>query len=120
MPSLLSLIDKLLTHIFIDSVSLHRFWHCHRLSERSFFVHGRQFHVCARCTGLLTGLILWPTLIPIRTMLPIVFLMSTAVFVIDSVTQFVGWRSSNNRLRFITGCAMGLTAAPAFLAIGGF
>lgn len=31
---------------------------CHRLPERSFFYKGRQFPVCARCTGVLIGQIL--------------------------------------------------------------
>ena len=28
---------------------------CHQLSERSFFIDGRQLPVCARCTGLYLG-----------------------------------------------------------------
>lgn len=30
---------------------------CHQLPERSFFYHGYQFPVCARCTGVLIGMI---------------------------------------------------------------
>ena len=118
-PYRLSFMDRLLTRLFVDSVALHRFWHCHRLPERSFFVRGRQFHLCARCTGLLTGLIFSLPLIFIRAMLPIVFLAATTALIVDCVTQFGGWRKSNNRLRFVTGLAVGLTAGPAFLAIGG-
>jgi hypothetical protein len=32
---------------------------CHRLPERSFFIKGHQFPVCARCTGFYTGLIVY-------------------------------------------------------------
>lgn len=36
---------------------------CHQLPDRSFFLDGRQFPVCARCTGLylsgLAGLAAW-------------------------------------------------------------
>lgn len=28
---------------------------CHRLPERSFFYRGKQFPVCARCTGVMIG-----------------------------------------------------------------
>jgi uncharacterized membrane protein len=28
---------------------------CHQRSERSFFFHGHQFAVCARCTGIYLG-----------------------------------------------------------------
>ena len=28
---------------------------CHQLPERSFFYHGYQFPICARCTGVLIG-----------------------------------------------------------------
>ena len=28
---------------------------CHQLPERSFFYHGYQFPICARCTGILIG-----------------------------------------------------------------
>jgi uncharacterized membrane protein len=119
-PPPLSLIDNLLTRLFVDSVALHRFWHCHRLPERSFFVRGRQFHVCARCTGILIGLIFCFLLVPFRPMLPMVFLMSSIALIIDWGTQFVGLRKSNNGLRFVTGLAVGLTAAPTFLVVGGF
>ena len=28
---------------------------CHQISERSFFIKGYQFPVCARCTGVFFG-----------------------------------------------------------------
>jgi uncharacterized membrane protein len=109
----------LLIRVFVDSVSIHRFWHCHRRPDRSFFVMGRQFHICARCTGILTGLIACPVFIPIRNQLPAVFLIAVAGLLIDSLTQLAGWRESNNRIRFSTGLAVGLTAGPTFLTLGG-
>lgn len=117
--SLLSLSDRVLIRVFVDSVTLHRFWHCHRRPERSFFVRGRQFHICARCTGVLTGLIACPSVIPIRSLLPVVFFVSAAVLIIDSFTQLVGWRESNNGIRFATGLVVGLTAGPTCFALGG-
>jgi hypothetical protein len=49
--------------VFVDSIFLHRWWSCHRLPERSFSVAGRQFHICARCTGVVVGLVASPFLI---------------------------------------------------------
>ncbi len=44
---------------------------CHQLPERSFFIAGHQFAVCARCTGLDVGftfaILLYPLMRPIRT-----------------------------------------------------
>src|SRR5260370_15307247 len=44
---------------------------CHQLPERSFFIAGHQFAVCARCTGLYAGftlaMLLYPLVRPIRT-----------------------------------------------------
>ncbi len=34
------------------------FFGCHQKPERSFFYKGKQFPICARCTGLLVGMIL--------------------------------------------------------------
>jgi len=82
-------------------------------------VGGRQFHICARCTGLLIGLVACPIVIPIRGLLPAVFFMAVTALLIDSLTQLAGWRESNNRLRFATGLAVGLTAGPTFLTLGG-
>lgn len=31
---------------------------CHQLPERSFFYNGKQFPVCARCTGAIVGQII--------------------------------------------------------------
>jgi hypothetical protein len=43
---------------YLYRVSL--FWHCHQLQERSFFIRGRQMPLCARCTGILLGLAVFP------------------------------------------------------------
>lgn len=79
-----------------------KYWGCHQMPERSFFIGSYQFPLCARCTGILfgeiAGLLLsffipffWPILLLI---LPIL---------VDGLTQLWGWRTSNNLLRLITG-----------------
>lgn len=89
-------------------------WHCHQLPERSFFVKGRQMPLCARCTGILAGLVVFP--VYVAHVGWIVAAVLVAAFAIDSATQLLGLRSSNNALRFITG--MGFPVAVLGLLFG--
>jgi len=43
-------------HLYIKSVSLCSHI-CHQIPERSFYVLGVQFPICARCTGIYSGVI---------------------------------------------------------------
>lgn len=104
------LYEEMLIKLFIDNVFLYRFVRCHRLSSRSFFVRNRQFHVCARCTGLIAGYVISPLLLPLSDYASKIFAVSCTALVLDGVTQLIGWRESNNRLRFFTGFTTGATA----------
>lgn len=108
------LYEEILIKLFVDNIFLYKFVHCHRLSSRSFFVRNRQFHVCARCTGLITGYVISPLLLPVSFYASKIFIVSCAALVLDGVTQLIGWRESNNRLRLLTGFTTGATAL-AFL-----
>ena len=86
---------------------------CHRKPERSFFIKGHQFPVCARCTGFYISLITYFTYtyyffvnynIQLITFAALLLLPAA----IDGITQLQGYRESNNRLRFITGLLGGL------------
>ncbi len=91
----------------VDNMELTKYI-CHRKPERSFFIKGRQFPVCARCTGFYSGLIAYlivnhfyehsydfnMLLISMILMIPVA---------IDGLTQYFGPRESTNNLRFITG-----------------
>jgi len=86
---------------------------CHRIPERSFFIKGHQFPVCARCTGFYISLIFYffyayyfyvdynPALI----IFAILLLMPA---IIDGSTQLIKYRESNNILRLITGLMGGI------------
>jgi len=111
------LFRRAVVRIFVDSIVIHRWWICHRLPERSFFVAGRQFHVCARCTGMIAGLGLGLFLIPIRSAILPVAAISVAAVALDGMTQMFGWRTSNNVLRFGTGFAAAAAVIPALLAL---
>jgi uncharacterized membrane protein len=89
---------------------LTRYWHCHQLPERSFFVRGRQVPMCARCTGLLVGAVLFPLF---EGQHIAVYVGLVSAFIVDSLTQLYGLRESNNALRF----ALGLGFASSILAL---
>jgi uncharacterized membrane protein len=79
-------------------------------------VGARQLHVCARCTGLLVGVVVSPLLVlwNAQSALP-AFLMALAILTADGMTQLRGWRSSTNALRFSSGLATGLLFVPALV-----
>jgi len=86
---------------------------CHRIPERSFFIRGHQFPVCARCTGFYTGLAVYlianhfyPHNYDLNMLIISVILMIPAA--IDGGSQYLGFRESTNPLRFITGFIGGL------------
>jgi uncharacterized membrane protein len=84
---------------------LARLWHCHQLPERSFFIRGRQLPLCARCTGVAVGVLVFPA-----TQGYFSWYVSAGmvlIFLVDSITQLWGFRRSNNLLRFVTGVGFG-------------
>jgi len=85
------------------------FTFCHRKPERSFFWKGKQFPVCARCTGIHLGyLSTFLFLFGILTMNWWIALLLTIPTLIDGFTQAYWNRESNNILRFITGLMAGI------------
>ena len=82
---------------------------CHQIPERSFFYKGKQFPVCARCTGVFFGqltaviLLLFRKILPIKVAAPLLGLLG-----IDWGIQETGIKESTNLRRLITGFAGGL------------
>ena len=68
---------------------LPRLFYCHCRPERSFFWRGRQFPLCARCTGQLAGLLLLP-------------------MIADGTVQLLTRYESTNLRRLVTGTLFGL------------
>lgn len=83
---------------------------CHRRPDRSFFFRGRQFPVCARCTGILLGYLSFPLfltgVLKLNLLLTILLLVPA---LIDGFTQAMGWRESNNWLRLFSGLLVGVS-----------
>lgn len=85
------------------------FFGCHARADRSFFYHGRQFPICARCTGEMIGMILG---------VPIAFFMGYPSFsvvllmmfpmVLDGFLQLLTPYESKNYRRCATGIVFGI------------
>lgn len=104
------LVDK----IFFLSNKLRRYPFCHSRPDRSFCYNGRYFGLCARCTSMYAGGLIFIFLFPFRLgvlsplssiTIGLLLLFPTAL---DGFTQLYGMRESNNRLRVITGIPLGI------------
>jgi len=85
------------------------FTYCHKNSGRSFFWKGRQFPVCARCTGIYLGYLSYPFFVFDIFFLNFyltLFLILPAL--IDGLSQAFYNRESNNLLRVVTGFFAGV------------
>ena len=82
----------------------YKYWGCHQLPTRSFFYHGYQFPVCARCTGIIFGYLFGVVLIIFNINVPFYILLLCMVpCAIDGTIQFFTNYESNNFRRLITG-----------------
>lgn len=92
------------------------FFGCHARPDRSFYFRGKQFPICARCTGELVGIVagihiafIWgyPSFgIVILMMLPLV---------IDGFLQRLTSYESTNIRRLLTGILFGIAFIFAFI-----
>ena len=87
---------------------------CHQIPERSFFIAGHQFAVCARCTGLYAGFTLAVLCYPLVRSLrhtdtpPRRWLFISAVpIAIDFSLGFFGLWENTHVSRFLTGALLG-------------
>ena len=92
---------------------------CHQRPDRSFFFRGRQFPLCARCTGTAVGFASLPlfALHIVHLDLAWAFLLLLPAWA-DGTTQFFGWRESRNWLRLATGFLLGVSQV-GFVAFAG-
>jgi uncharacterized membrane protein len=90
---------------------------CHQIPERSFFIAGHQFAVCARCTGLYAGFAIATLSYPLfrslqRTDTPARrwLFMAAAPLAIDFSLGFFGLWENTHSSRFLTGALLGSVA----------
>lgn len=90
---------------------------CHQLPERSYFIDGHKFAVCARCTGIYAGfaftLLLYPlvrslrnTATPPRSLL----ILAAVPLAIDFSLTFFGFWENTHTSRLLTGALLGSVA----------
>lgn len=91
---------------------------CHQMPERSFFYKGKQFPVCARCTGVTIGeffaLLLFCCKKAIRIPSALACL---GIMGIDWGIQEAGIQESTNMRRLITGFFGGLGVVSLYIII---
>jgi uncharacterized membrane protein len=90
---------------------------CHQIPERSFFIAGHQFAVCARCTGIYAGFAVATLGYPLVRSLsrtdtpPRRWLFLAAVpLVIDFSLGFFGLWENTHLSRFLTGALLSSVA----------
>lgn len=90
---------------------------CHQMPERSFFIRGKQFPVCARCTGVFIGNILAYVMFFIYRLPPEFYVIGCAVMFVDWYIQYIGFRASTNIRRLITGIIGGYSLATLYCTV---
>ena len=86
-----------------------KLWGCHQKPERSFFIHGYQFPLCARCTGVLIGYLAAFLMLPFGCLTPVLLCLIFLVpLILDGGIQLICNVLSNNTRRFITGIFFGI------------
>lgn len=109
--------DNRADRIWLRAMEIGRRTGCHQMPERSFFIKGRQFPVCARCTGVFFGWFVsvataWlyrPGLLVMAAFLAVMFL--------DWLLQRIDVLESGNIRRFVTGALAGYAIMSAYVQI---
>ena len=90
---------------------------CHQAPERSFFIAGHPFAVCARCTGLYLGFAVAVITYPLTTSLKRTraperrwLFMAAVPLAIDFSVGFLGIWDNTHSSRLLTGALLGAAA----------
>ena len=88
---------------------LQLFFGCHHRPDRSFYFRGKQFPICARCTGELVGMLLGIVQIILYGTLDIRWCILLMIpMTVDGFRQLLTSYESANGRRFVTGILFGI------------
>lgn len=88
---------------------------CHGDPSRCLWIKGKPLPLCSRCitfypfmiVGAIVALPIAVLLDPSAWTVLVSFILLELPLVVDGYTQYLGWRSSNNILRAVTGALSG-------------
>lgn len=86
---------------------LKAFFSCHSKEERSFKFFHHNFSVCARCTGILIGMLITP-LVTLAEFNYLYLIILIIPLIVDGLIQHKTSYESNNIKRLITGLLFGV------------
>jgi uncharacterized membrane protein len=113
-------LTPLFTYIAPDAAEVSYKTHalnCHQRPERSPHLFGHQLPECWRCTAIFVGSLVGIILI-IRLGASAKWwwlALATIPIALDGGTQMLGWRTSTNQLRLVTGGIFGMVSALWFV-----
>jgi len=82
---------------------------CHHHPDRSIPFLGIERFFCARCLGIIFGIIIGVFLLIFGYQIPFILAFIMIIpLIMDGFSQFFGFRESNNHLRLITGLSYGV------------
>lgn len=93
------------------------FFGCHQRADRSFYINGKQFPICARCTGELAGMIV--SSVVCFFYIPPVWVMAALMLpmIVDGFVQLLTSYESTNPRRVVTGFLFGYALVALFCFI---
>lgn len=91
------------------------FFGCHCRPDRSFFISGKQFPICARCTGELVGMFLCIFSYHFIKFKISIYILLMIPLILDGFIQLLTNYESTNLKRFITGLLFGYSLLSLFI-----
>lgn len=105
------------SHFYQVCFSIGKVAGCHQRADRSFFINGKQFPVCARCTGVLLGKCIAIALFHSVSLSNFTLTSFCLIMFLDWLLQYLGIKESTNVRRLVTGTLCGYALLTLFLRI---